>query len=64
MIIVIIDWKQGKFDRVFWNDVLSDQDYAEMNKFKSRTSLGKIKEMLVKMKKKQKQNKIREIKVV
>ena len=64
MIIVIIDWKQGKFDRVFWNDVLSDQDYAGMNKFKSRTSLGKIKEMLVKMKKKQKQNKIREIKVV
>ena len=32
-------------------NTLSDQDYAGLNKFKSRTSLGKIKEMLVKMKK-------------
>ena len=35
-------------------NTLSDQDYAGLNKFKSRTSLVKIKEMLVKMKEKKK----------
>ena len=39
-------------------NTLSDEDYAGLNKFKSRTSLVNIKEMLLKIKKKKKKKKL------